>query len=135
MAEKIRPVETDFTEKGFRYTQIAREGEWAVYHKTKESGSYFSNEYEVVRIKQARLHPKDPNPEGWDKREAYPASRRWGRHGFTILGREEALARMRSKAQGGGKRVKKGASQDKPAPAKSSRRPKAWAKSKAPKRR
>lgn len=97
-ALKIRKMESTFTERGFIFTLIAREGDWAVYHQTGKNWSRKSSVYEVVKIRTCPPFPDWPNPEKWDRVEIYPSPKAWGVYGFTVHGREKAIALMRSKA-------------------------------------
>src|SRR4029434_2009026 len=89
----MEPVVSTFTDRTFRYEQIAREGMVAIYTQThKESG--------VVRYETVRLHIQAahilPNGTTTPEKEAYPASTAWGRRGWTFLRLQDAEAQMQT---------------------------------------
>jgi hypothetical protein len=81
-----------FTERGFAYQQIERQGDVAIYSQTNHAGIV---RYEVVRIRIQREHTW-PNGVTTPEKEAYPASTAWGRYGFTCMGLPEAEALFRA---------------------------------------
>lgn len=94
---KVKLLEKEFESGGYTFTRIAEQDNWAVYHKHKPS--HTMEECEVIRIDLRPLHPNDPNPEKYDLHEAYPAPSRWGRHGFTVIGKARAIAFMTRKVK------------------------------------
>ena len=89
----MESVVRTFTDRVFRYEQIAREGMVAIYTQThKESG--------VVRYETVRLHIQAahtwPNGTTTPEKEAYPASTAWGRRAWTFFTLQEAQAHMQT---------------------------------------
>jgi hypothetical protein len=80
------PLPLTFTEKGFAYQQIERQGDVAIYSQTHPGGAV---RYEVIRIRIQREHTW-PNGTTTPEKEAYPGSTSWGRYAFTTFGLAEA---------------------------------------------
>jgi hypothetical protein len=81
-------LKTSFTLPGFQYTQVWRNGSFAIYEqRTKQVSAYLR--YEVVRI---RIRKAQTLPGGKDlpEREVYPRSEAWGHDGFTCHSLAEA---------------------------------------------
>ena len=80
---------------GFRYRQIMREKDVAIYEQRwngikDDSGSVA---YKVIRIKRHngfRIAGKDIPPA-----EVYPRSEEWGVNGFTLTNQDAAFAKMK----------------------------------------
>jgi len=94
----MQPLQTEFEDRLFRYTQIERQGDIAIFCQThKESGCA---RFEVVKI---RVRPAYTWPNGTTspEREAYPGSSSWGSLGFTCFTLQAAqeLARTLRAAQ------------------------------------
>jgi len=86
----MQPLDTAFEEGRFRYTQLERQGDIAIYEQQhKENPTVIR--YEVVRI---RVVPETlwPNGRTTPEREAYPGASSWGRLGFTCFSMDEAKA-------------------------------------------
>jgi hypothetical protein len=86
----MQPIDTTFEEGRFRYTQLERHGDIAIYRQEhKESAK--AVRFEVIRI---RVQPEHTWPSGQvsPEREAYPGASVWGRLGFTCFKLEEARA-------------------------------------------
>jgi hypothetical protein len=84
----MQPIDTAFDEGRFRYTQLERHGDIAIYRQEhKESAK--AVRFEVIRI---RVQPEHtwPNGQVSPEREAYPGASVWGRLGFTCFALEEA---------------------------------------------
>jgi hypothetical protein len=84
----MQPLDTAFEEGRFRYTQLERQGDIAIYEQQhKENPTVIR--YEVVRI---RVVPETlwPNGRTTPEREAYPGASSWGRLGFTAFSLDEA---------------------------------------------
>ncbi len=83
----MRAVQTHFTEGPFEYTQVTREGMWAIYRQTHRASGV--PRYEVVRL---RVQPAAVLPSGYEslEHEAYPTARRWGIDGWTYHTEEAA---------------------------------------------
>lgn len=83
----LRPLKTELKSGGFLFRQIERNGDVAIFEQTKEPGI---RAFEVVRIRTAPPHPKDPRLDGADRVESYPSSEHWGRYGWTYTTEEDA---------------------------------------------
>ena len=84
----VQPIAIAFEEGRYRYTQLERCGDIALYeqrHKDNPAVVYS----EVIRI---RVHPAHTWPSGQTTpaREAYPGASSWGRRGFTVYTRDQA---------------------------------------------
>ena len=78
------PLPLTFTEKGFAYEQLERQGDIAIYSQTHPGGAV---RYEVIRVRIQREHVW-PTGVVTPEKEAYPGSTSWGRLGascFTLL--------------------------------------------------
>lgn len=95
----MKLLETEFTEKGFAFSQVVRRGNLAVYRRAKGNSEHF----EVVRIRSSKGHAgytvKDKDgketiiqPQG--PHELYPSSEKWGTDGFTHNDEDSARAKM-----------------------------------------
>ena len=84
----MQPIDTAFEEGRFRYTQIQREGDIAIYEQQHKENPKVIR-YEVIRIRIAPEHTW-PNGNTTPEREAYPGASVWGRLGFTCFTVEEA---------------------------------------------
>ena len=84
------PLPLSFTEKGFVYQQVEREGGMAIYSQTHPGGAV---RYEVIRIRLQREHTW-PTGVTTPEKEAYPGSTSWGRLGWTFFGLETARAKL-----------------------------------------
>jgi hypothetical protein len=86
-------IETQFTERGFQYAQIAREGMVTIYSQTHTASG-------VVRYETVRLHIQAPHtwPNGvtTPEKEAYPSATAWGRRGWTFFTLAEAQTQMQA---------------------------------------
>ena len=75
------PLPLSFTEKGFVYQQVEREGDLAIYSQTHPGGAV---RYEVVRIRIQRAHTW-PTGVTTPEKEAYPGSNSWGHAGLDLF--------------------------------------------------
>ncbi len=80
-------IETAFDLGNYRYTQLERTGDVAIYEQRHKEGDVVR--FEVVRI---RVQPEHIWPDGRVtlEREAYPGSSVWGRDGFSCFTLAEA---------------------------------------------
>jgi len=86
----MTPVETTFTDRSYRYTQLKRQGDIAIYQQQHKAHAAVIR-YEVVRI---RPRPATTLPSGvlLPEREAYPSSSAWGTDGWTFYKLADAEA-------------------------------------------
>jgi hypothetical protein len=84
----MQPIDIAFDEGRFRYTQIERQGDVAIYEQQHKENSKVVR-FEVIRI---RVQPEHTWPSGQTtpEREAYAGASSWGRLGFTCFSLEEA---------------------------------------------
>jgi hypothetical protein len=83
-------VPSQFEDKTWRYQQIERAGDIAIYLQTHKGGG--AKRYEVVRIRIAKAHTW-PNGDVSPERETYPGATGWGRDGFTFFTEQAARAK------------------------------------------
>lgn len=86
-----------FKQKGFRFTQLERNNDYAVYLKENDvpidSDSYYFS-YEVIQIKKQKastvsIGGKEIN---YPAKEVYPGDKSWGASGWTFRDGTEAKA-------------------------------------------
>ncbi len=84
----MKPLSLDIYVKGFRYRQIAREGDVAVYSQSYRTGAPFA--YEVIIIGSHGDIEVYGKPVA--AAETYPTELHWGAKGWTISGYPDNLA-------------------------------------------
>jgi hypothetical protein len=89
----FRPLSKEFHRGGFRYRQIAREGDAAIYSQTWNGCLDPAICFEVIRVKRRKGFEIDGRfvPPG----ETYPASKLWGTDGFTLTDKDAAFTKLR----------------------------------------
>ena len=92
----MQPLQTEFEDRLFRYTQIERQGDIAIFCQTHKESS--CHRFEVVKI---RVQPAHTWPNGTisPEREAYPGSTSWGALGwtcFTLQAAQELVRTLRA---------------------------------------
>lgn len=92
--EPYSPIDHDFVYRGFRYHQITREGNLAIYEQTWTGSKTPSIAYEVVRIRVAPPHTF-PTGVSYPAREVYPSDESWGADGFTCTDKDRAFAKLK----------------------------------------
>ena len=83
----MKPIETQFTQKGWQLQQLSRTGNIAIYERSKEGAL---PHYEVVRIKSHNGFQIPGTDERSEPAEYYPSDNAWGVHGFTFNSIEDA---------------------------------------------
>jgi hypothetical protein len=83
------PLTTEFEDRLFRYAQVERDGNVAIFTQTHKASGHVR--YEVVRIRVQAEHTW-PNGTTTPEKEAYPGSTSWGRWGSTCFTFLEAQA-------------------------------------------
>jgi hypothetical protein len=84
----MKKIETVFTKKGFKYTQVVRKGDKAIFTQERaEKGSVMKN-YEVVLIKKHNGY--EIGGSVIPPSEVYPSSTQWGALGWTFQSIEDA---------------------------------------------
>lgn len=86
-------IATQFDDRTFRYTQVARQGDVAIYRQTHKASGI--DRFEIIRIRIAEEHTW-PDGRTTPEREVYPGSNSWGTLGFTTFTLAEAQAKMQS---------------------------------------
>ena len=96
-AISYEPLKAEFGHDGFRYRQIAREGDYAIYEQAWTGRPNPSVCYEVVviRYRDAKTQTMpDGNDVHFPAREVYPSSEDWGTYGWTVLTRDAAFDKL-----------------------------------------
>jgi hypothetical protein len=91
-----KPLPKEFRRIGFRYRQVARQGNAAIYEQTWSGSGNPSVCYDVIRIRRRdgfHIGGKSVPPA-----EVYPKSEAWGTHGFTFTDKDTAFAKLRELA-------------------------------------
>ena len=88
-----KPLPVEFRAGGFKYRQIAREGDAAIYEQTWSGCANPSVSYEVIRIR--RREAFQINGRLVEPAEVYPNSDAWGVDGFTFADKDAAFAKFR----------------------------------------
>jgi hypothetical protein len=87
-----KPLPTRFRHNGFAYKQVAREGDGAIYEQTWSDCLNPSVCYEVIRVR--RREGFQISGRFVEPAEVSPASELWGVHGFTVIDRDAAFAKL-----------------------------------------
>ena len=83
------PLLTEFEDRLFRYAQVSREGDLAIFTQTHKASGHVRYEVVLIRIQKEHTWPTGvTTPE----KEAYPGSTTWGRFGQTCTALAEAQA-------------------------------------------
>ena len=88
-----KPLPQEFHRDGFRYRQMARQGDAAIYEQTWNGCRNPSVSYEVIRIRRRdgfHIGGRFVEPA-----EIYPNSESWGTDGFTLSDKDAAFAKLR----------------------------------------
>ena len=94
----MKKLEKTFVKKGFKYTQVERKGEFAIYKQESAKIKDSKANYEVVQIKShngyeiggSKIAPA----------EVYPGSTQWGILGWTHLDLPSAEKRFKKLIRG-----------------------------------
>ena len=89
----MQMIEMIFDEGKFRYTQIERHGDLAIYCQELKSSNV--KRYEVVRLRVQKAYVF-PSGVSKPEREVYPTSRVWGKDGWTHFTLDDAQRHMRT---------------------------------------
>ena len=84
-------LELELEDGRFKYVQVERRGDVALYTQTHKASGHVR--YEVIKI---RIQPEHTWPTGvtTPEKEAYPGSGSWGRDGWTFFGLTAAQQKM-----------------------------------------
>lgn len=93
----MQPVEAVFDLGNYRHTQLARQGEWALYEQRHRDNAAVVR-FEVVRLRVRPAHTW-PNGAITPEHEAYPGASSWGKDGFTTHTYAQAEALLASLVQ------------------------------------
>jgi hypothetical protein len=88
-----KSLPTRFRRDGFKYRQIAREGDASIYEQTWSGCAEPSACYEVIRIRRREGFQIDGRLV--EPAEVYPSSAAWGVDGFTFTDKDAAFAKLR----------------------------------------
>jgi hypothetical protein len=88
--EQVRPVPVEFTKQGFRYKQIRRVGNLAIYEQRLIKSKAVYYEVWVIRIRKERTIKDTVLP----KSEKMPSPEDWGRYAWTFYTRTSAESRL-----------------------------------------
>lgn len=96
----VKPLPTTFRSGGFKFRQLAREGEVALFEKTK---GHKDCSYEVVRVlrRDARIAFGKMLPTC----EVMPSSERWGKDGWAYRDLASARKKFRERVKAQERRV------------------------------
>lgn len=84
----MKKLEKEITKKGFKYTQVKREGNKAIYLQERLEKNSTLKKYEVIQIKKHDGY--EINGVKILPSEVYPSSTQWGTHGWTFEDLEDA---------------------------------------------
>ena len=87
----MKILQKEFNYKGFTFTQMYREGKYAIYKQTQKG--WKSAVYEVVIIESHNGY--DLAGQHFPPSEIYPSSTQWGVKGFTELSYDVALDKIK----------------------------------------
>lgn len=82
----MRKLVKSFKQKGFNFTQIKRDGDFAIFKKIPVNGTHVS--YEVVIV--SRHNGYELGGQYIEPAETYPSSSQWGVKGWTCTSLKEA---------------------------------------------
>jgi len=86
----MKPIPSEFTERGIKYTLKAREGAWAVF---EQRAPHWSRPFfETVKLQSHQGYTI--NGVEIPSSEYYPSAKHWGNLGFTYHTEAEAIAAM-----------------------------------------
>ena len=81
------PLPLEFEDRLFRYAQVSRAGELAIFTQTHKASGHQRYEVVLIRVQKAHTWPTGvTTPE----KEAYPGSTSWGRFAHTCYTLAEA---------------------------------------------
>lgn len=86
----MKKLDINFESKGFKFKQIHREKNYAIYERQYDTSDI--KHYEVIRIQSHNgyeIFGKKIPPS-----ECYPTSNSWGTNGFTCVSRQAAYDRL-----------------------------------------
>jgi hypothetical protein len=89
----MKKLEKKFTNKGFSFKQIIREGDIAIYEQKLLDAEKPTPRYEVIIIKSHNGY--EINGTKFPPSEMYPSSTQWGKNGWTCLDMESAQKRFK----------------------------------------
>jgi hypothetical protein len=89
----FRPLPKEFRHDGFQLRQIAREGDAAIYSQTWSGCPDPAICFEVILVKRREIFEIDGR--FVQPAETYPASKLWGKDGFTFSDKDAAFAKLR----------------------------------------
>jgi hypothetical protein len=91
----MKTLETEFTHKGYRYRQISRDGDVAVF--SQQWGEKGSTAYETVIVQSH--NGREIQGVHIPATEFYPSAGQWGQKGWTFTDRDSALKKAAALTQ------------------------------------
>ena len=88
----MRKISKTFKQKGFNFTQLKRDGDFAIFKKSLSNSNHTS--YEVVII--SRHNGYELGGQYIEPAETYPSSSQWGTKGWTCTSAKEAETKFTS---------------------------------------
>ncbi len=93
MKAPFRPLATEFTERGFRYRQIKRVDNLALYRVDRKAISGEYHHYEVILVTAHDGFYVDEGKTFIEPAEIYPPAKVWGTRAWTYTTKEDAEKR------------------------------------------
>src|SRR3990167_7921761 len=87
-----KPLQTEFKSRGFNFKQLARDGDSAVFSKTKDGWSHEA--YEVIKV--GRHNGYVLGGVTIEPAETYPSSEQFGQFGFSYQSKERAFEKFKN---------------------------------------
>lgn len=98
MGMNYKPLEVEFTKTGFRFKQLCREGDVAIFHKVRLSPKPHDAGFEVIVV--GRHDGYEIAGNRFEPSEMYPSSEQWGTRGWTyqdLYSAEQRFAQLQGK--------------------------------------
>ena len=89
----MKKLEKEFKKWNFIFTQVKREGKYAIYEKFFEETSIG---FEVIIIQKQKEHERFGQV--FPAKELYPSSEAWGKYGWTFTDFRDAITKFKSMA-------------------------------------
>jgi hypothetical protein len=88
----MRKLAKNFKQKGFNFSQVKRDGDFAIFEKVPVNGTHTS--YEVIII--SRHNGYELGGQYIEPAETYPSSSQWGTKGWTHTTLKSAEAKLKA---------------------------------------
>jgi hypothetical protein len=90
----MKTIPVEFIASGFRHKQVCREGNLAIYVRSKVGST--DCHFETIRIKSHNGFKIPGTEKMSDPSEYYPGPNSWGKDGFTLGSLKDAVDKMDS---------------------------------------